>query len=137
MSVTLGACSRADQSTPEATIAAAREAVEQGRAEQLAAFIYADNQDMRRLLNRIGRFLGSVQRLGAALQAKFPEETGALRAQAEAAASVHAPVAKLLAPTRGWRRSVRTQKCQLTPPITWPGSSLALVAIALSTLPTP
>jgi hypothetical protein len=116
MSVSIGACSRADQSTPESTIAAAREAVEQGRAEQLATFIYADNQDMRRLLNRMGRFLGSVQRLGDALQAKFPEETGALKAQAEAAAkegkstSLMAQVTKQMA--GGRRRNVKPEDAE-------------------------
>jgi hypothetical protein len=72
--------------TPEATISMMRESVEQGRADKLTRFIYAENQDMRRLLNRTGRLLGNLQKLGVAVNNKFPEDVKKLREQAEAAA---------------------------------------------------
>jgi hypothetical protein len=72
--------------TPENTISMMRECVEQGRADKLTRFIYAENQDMRRLLNRTGRLLGNLQKLGVAVNEKFPEDVKKLRDQAEAAA---------------------------------------------------
>lgn len=72
--------------TPERTIAQMREYVEKGRADKLTKFIYAENEDMRRLLNRTGRLLGNLQKLGLAVNEKFPEEVRKLREQAEAAA---------------------------------------------------
>lgn len=75
-----------DRSTPEGTIQAAKQVVADGRADKLGTFIYAENEDMRRLMNRFGRFLGNVQGLATAVQAKFPEEVEKLRKEAEAVA---------------------------------------------------
>jgi hypothetical protein len=72
--------------TPEATIAALRTCVEQGRADKIPNYIYADSANMRKLLTRFGRLLGNLQTLGVAVSAKFPEEVAELRAKAEAAA---------------------------------------------------
>src|ERR1044071_6367721 len=61
-------CGDSARDTPETTIASARKVVEQGRADKLGQFIYADSKDMRRLLIRYGGFLGNVQKLGDAVR---------------------------------------------------------------------
>lgn len=76
-----------DRSTPEETIAAAKQVVSEGRADRLGRFIYAENEDMRRLMNRFGVFLGNVQKLGNTVQEKFPDEIAAMRRAAEEAAA--------------------------------------------------
>jgi len=76
-----------DRSTPEGTIAAAKLAVADGRADRLGRFIYVENEDMRRLMNRFGVFLGNVQKLGTTVQEKFPEEMEAMRRATEEAAA--------------------------------------------------
>jgi hypothetical protein len=81
----LTACGE-DRDTPEATLASVRKVVQQGRADKLGRFIYADNKDMRRLLNRFGVLLGNVQKLGDAIQQKFPQEVADLKAKAAEAA---------------------------------------------------
>ena len=82
----LTACGGVDRDTPEATIASARKVVQEGRADKLGQFIYADSKDMRKLMNRFGVFLGNIQKLGDAVQEKFPKEVGALKAKAAEAA---------------------------------------------------
>ncbi len=86
--LTLGGCSREDyaQSTPEETIASATKMVEQGDAEKLPNLIYADNQDMRRLLNTLGRLTGHMEELAIEMNTRFPEETAELAKKAEEAA---------------------------------------------------
>lgn len=86
--LTLGGCSRDDyaQGTPEETIASASKMVEQGDAEKLPNLVYADNQDMRRLLNTLGRLTGHMEELATELNTRFPEETAALAKKAEEAA---------------------------------------------------
>src|SRR6185295_11826758 len=54
--------------------------------DKLGQFIYADNKDMRKLLNRFGVFLGNIQKLGAAVETKFPKEVAELKAKAAQAA---------------------------------------------------
>jgi len=76
-----------DRSTPEGTIAAARWAVERGEARRIGDYIFADNEETRRLFRRLGVFLGNVQRLGQTIQEKFPAEVAALKAAAEQAAA--------------------------------------------------
>jgi hypothetical protein len=82
----LTACGGVDRDTPEATIASARKVVQEGRADKLGQFIYADSKDMRKLMNRFGVFLGNIQKLGDAVQEKFPKEVGELKAKAAEAA---------------------------------------------------
>src|SRR5262245_32225995 len=82
----LAGCGGVDRDTPEATIASARKVVEQGRADKLGQFIYAENKDMRKLMNRFGVFMGNVQKLGDAVQEKFPKEVAELKAKAADAA---------------------------------------------------
>jgi hypothetical protein len=106
----LPACNRIDRDSPEAAIASARKVVEQGHAEKLALFIYADNKDMRRLVNRFGVLLGNMQRLGEAVQEKFPKDVAALKAKAEQAAkdgkasSLLGQLTSQLKPQRGKRK---------------------------------
>ena len=88
IAVLLSGCDRGpDRSTPEGTIAAARWAVERGEARRIGDYIFADNEDTKRLFRRLGVFLGNVQRLGETIQAKFPSEVEALRVAAEKAAA--------------------------------------------------
>jgi hypothetical protein len=83
----LAACDRGpDRTTPEGTIAAARWAVERAEARRIGDYIYAESDDMRRLMKRLGVFLGNVQQLGNAIQTKFPAQVAALKSQAEQAA---------------------------------------------------
>ena len=76
-----------DRSTPEGTIAAARWAVERGEARRIGDYIFADNEETRRLFRRLGVFLGTVQQLGQTIQEKFPAEVAGLKAAAEQAAA--------------------------------------------------
>ena len=98
-----------DRSTPEGTIAAARWAVERGEARRIGDYIFAENDDTRRLFRRLGVFLGNVQRLGETIQAKFPAEVAALRETAEKAAaegkatSLVAQLTSQMRPGRGRR----------------------------------
>ncbi|MEM7755447.1 MAG: hypothetical protein AAF297_07400 [Planctomycetota bacterium] len=76
-----------DLGTPEGTIEAATGMVAEGRADRLSELIEADSPEMRSLLNQFGRMLGELQRLGEAVEANFPEQVAAMRAEAEAAAA--------------------------------------------------
>ncbi|MBX3408662.1 MAG: hypothetical protein KF859_02100 [Phycisphaeraceae bacterium] len=75
-----------ERTTPEGTIAAARMAVERADARRVADFIYAENEDYRKLLRRFGRFMNNLQELGVQIQKKFPQEIAAMQAKAEEAA---------------------------------------------------
>lgn len=78
--------SKYSQVTPDATIATARLMVEEGKARRLGDLIYAESPDMRTFLSRTGIFLGNLQRLGAAVQRKFPNDVTKLKADLEDAA---------------------------------------------------
>lgn len=84
----LAGCSRTDypQATPEETIASAGKMVEQGDAEKLPNLVYADNPDMRKLLNTLGRMTGNLEELAKEINARYPEETAELAKKAEEAA---------------------------------------------------
>jgi hypothetical protein len=116
----LAACGGPDRDTPEATIASARKVVEQGRADKLGQFIYADSKDMRRLLNRLGVFLGNIQKLGEAVQQKFPKEVSELKARAADAAksgkatSLLGQMTSQLRPGRGQRKPPDPAQAQAT-----------------------
>ena len=89
----LGACSseEPEQDTPEEVLVTARTLVEKGEAERLPSLLYAENEEMRRLLNRAGRMLGNMEDLAATLQRKFPKEVEELRKNAEEAAKSGKP----------------------------------------------
>lgn len=78
--------SKYSQATPEATIATARLMVEEGKAKRLGDLIYAENPDMRLFLTRTGVFLGNLQKLGTAVQQKFPNDVTKLKTDLEDAA---------------------------------------------------
>ncbi len=85
----ISACGRNDgysQGTPDAVIRTAKLMVERGDAARLHELLYAENDDMRGLLKRLGRTLGHLQELGTEIGAAFPKEIADLKAQTEAAA---------------------------------------------------
>jgi len=104
-----------NQATPEATIATARLMVEQGKAARLDRLIYADNEEMRKLLHRSGAMLGNLQKLGDAIQVAFPDEVGKLKAQLDEAAkqgkatSLFGQIAQQVMPQKGKRRNFDEQ----------------------------
>lgn len=82
-------CERSDgysRETPDAVVRTAKLMVERGDAARLHELLYAENDDMRGLLRRLGRTLGHLQELGTEIARAFPKEIADLRAQTEAAA---------------------------------------------------
>lgn len=83
-------CDRAptsyDMSSPERALDAAHEMVVAGEADRLSELIFAEDEQMRSLLNQAGRLLGALQDLGDAAQARFPEAIEAYKAEAKLAA---------------------------------------------------
>ena len=84
----LTGCSRTDysQGTPEETIASANKMVEAGDAEKLPNLVYAENPDMRKLLNTLGRMTGHLEELAKEINTRYPQETAELAKKAEEAA---------------------------------------------------
>lgn len=82
----VGCQERYGQDSPEQTIATARMLVEKGEARKLGNLIYADNEEMRKLLNRVGVFMGNIEKLSVSIGEKFPDEMAALKIRTEAAA---------------------------------------------------
>jgi len=84
----LGGCSKPPQaysrSSPEAVIDSAVLMVQNGEAERLTELVYAENVQMRSLLNQIGLALDAMEELSSVVAEKFPEELAELRAQIEA-----------------------------------------------------
>lgn len=74
------------QDTPENTLASAKQMVADGQARRLPDLIYADTPEMRTLWNQLGDALGSLQKLGTAVQSAYPDEIERLRQETEAAA---------------------------------------------------
>ena len=77
--------SRADypQSTPDEVIASAFAMIEDARPHQLTDLIHADSDDMRAVLNRLGRLFKTLEDLAVAANNAFPKEVAELKAQAE------------------------------------------------------
>lgn len=69
------------QSTPDEVLQSALAMIRRGDARRLPDLIYADSDEMRAVLNRLGRLLQSVQALAATIQQKFPQEVEELRAK--------------------------------------------------------
>jgi hypothetical protein len=89
--IILGRAARPDESgysqaTPEDTIRTARLMIERGQAASLERLIYAENEEMRKVLRRAGAMFSNLQKLGVAVEAKFPEAVAKLKADTEAAA---------------------------------------------------
>jgi hypothetical protein len=85
----LTACDRGDldQSSPQAVIDSARTLVVEGRPEQLTDLVWAESDEMRGVLDALGRVLGRLDELAETVQAKFPEDLKAMKAKAEEAAA--------------------------------------------------
>jgi len=89
--LTIASCDRGeeaialDQQTPEGVIESARLAVSEGQAERLSELVHADNERMRRVYDKAGTVLGSLQDLAEAVAEHFPREVGRIeRLAAEA-----------------------------------------------------
>lgn len=81
-----GCKKRYQQDSAQAVVDSARQMVADGRADRLTELIYADNADMRRLLDNVGGLLGSLQDLALAVQEAYPDEVADLRRDALEAA---------------------------------------------------
>ena len=84
--VTPGCKRRYQQDSAQAVVQSARQMVADHNAERLTDLIYADNADMRRLLNQVGGLLGSLQDLALAVQEAYPDEIAEIRREAREAA---------------------------------------------------
>ncbi len=84
----LAGCSKApreySRSSPENVLESAVLMVENKEATRLSELVYAENVQMRSLLNQVGLALGAMEELSRAVAEKFPEELAAMRAQIEA-----------------------------------------------------
>ena len=72
--------------TPDEAIDSAQAMIVNGEADRLTDLIYAEDAGQRALLNQAGSLLGSLQRLGDAVERRFPEEIERFRAEAKVAA---------------------------------------------------
>ncbi len=81
-------CSRPQQeysrASPEDVIGSAVLMVQRDEAERLTELVYAENIQMRSLLNQIGLMLGSMEELADTIAEKFPEELTEMRERIEA-----------------------------------------------------
>lgn len=92
-----------DQSSPDAVLREALRLVEAGEPEFLPDLIYADSPEFRSVLNRLGRLLGEMQRLGKSVQRRFPNDVANLmdRAKGSAAGKEATSLLSSLGPPRG------------------------------------
>lgn len=74
------------QGSPDDLVASAVSMVKNGDAKLLTRLIYADNDEMRKSLNRLGVLLDHMQGLAKAINRQFPEDIARYRAEAEQAA---------------------------------------------------
>ena len=90
-------------STPDDALDSAQQMIVAGEADRLTDLVYADSPEMRSFLNQVGSLLGSLQNLGEAVEARFPEEFTKFREEAEQAAAegrTNPVLARLLASSR-------------------------------------
>lgn len=109
---TLPGCSRETGSypaaTPDESLDSAQQMIVNGEADRLVDLIHADSEEMRSFLNQIGGLLGSLQGLGEAVEARFPEELTEFRetTRAEAESGNGSPLlSRLVAAGRENRRN--------------------------------
>ncbi len=74
------------QDTPDDVIRSAVEMIRDGQTQRLPDLIAADNDEMRRMLNRLGVLFGNMQKLASAAQDRFPADMAKIKAEAEQAA---------------------------------------------------
>ncbi len=83
------------QATPDDVVKSAVLMVKNGDARLLPDLIYADNEEMRGSLKRLGVLLGHMQNLAGAIRKKFPEDIERYRKDAEDAIANGKPPAAL------------------------------------------
>lgn len=87
----LAGCSRSGENygaaSPDEALDSAQRMIVNGEAHRLVDLIYAENEQMRSLLNQFGELLGSLQELGTEVERRFPEEIARYRSEAERAAA--------------------------------------------------
>ena len=82
----LAACSREyPQESPEALVDSARQMVVDGNARRLSELVWTQSDGEALVIDRLGRTMGALQRLGKAITEAFPEEVDSIRAQADEA----------------------------------------------------
>ena len=93
------------QETPDDVIRSAAEMIRNGETQRLPDLIAADNDEMRRMLNRLGVLFGNMQQLAKSTQERFPDEMAKIHAEAErrAAAGEGNPILSALASGGGQR----------------------------------
>lgn len=74
------------QESPEALVLSARQMVLDGNANRLSELVWADSDGQQLVIDRLGRTLGVLQRLGQAVNDAFPKEVERIRSQADEAA---------------------------------------------------
>jgi hypothetical protein len=86
----LAGCNRQkeySQDTPDDVLRSAAEMIRDGQTQRLPDLIAADNDEMRRMLNRLGVLFGNMQQLALAAQERFPDDLAKIKADAEARAA--------------------------------------------------
>lgn len=86
----LSGCNREkeySQDTPDDVLRSAAEMIRDGQTQRLPDLIAADNDEMRRMLDRLGVLFGNMQKLAAAAQERFPDDLARIKAAAEAQAA--------------------------------------------------
>lgn len=110
MAVVLGGCDRPkkySQETPDDVLRSAAEMIRDGQTQRLPDLIHADNEQMRRMLDQLGRLFGNMQKLAAAAQQRFPDDMAKMKAEAErraASGDANPLLAGLLGEGGGGRR---------------------------------
>jgi hypothetical protein len=71
------------QDTPDDVLRSAVEMIRDGNTNQLPQLIAADNDEMRRMLDRLGILFGHMQELALAAKERFPDDMAKILAEAE------------------------------------------------------
>lgn len=74
------------QESPEALVDSARQMVLDGNARRLSELVWTEGDGERLVIDRLGRTMGALQRLGEAVAEEFPEEVEKIRVRADEAA---------------------------------------------------
>lgn len=83
----LAGCSQDySQESPEALVESARQMVLDGNARRLGELVWAEGEGQQLVIDRLGRTMGVLQRLGTAVNDAFPAEVERIRQRADEAA---------------------------------------------------
>ncbi len=74
------------QESPEALVESARQMVLDRKARRLSDLVWTESEGERLVVDRLGRTMGALQRLGEAVSNEFPEEVEEIRKRADEAA---------------------------------------------------